>query len=78
MAHREHRLCQIRGTQTALLIQDGSDVNFATHGACEGLRVISRTKGSKGALSINNISLRRLISIDAKGVNIYITYFVVN
>ncbi|MCY4288646.1 MAG: hypothetical protein OXC63_08645 [Aestuariivita sp.] len=52
-AHRERSLCRIRSAKTASLIQDGSDLSFATHGASEGLGVISRPKGSKGTLGIH-------------------------
>jgi len=51
-AHRERSLCGICGAKTVLLIQDGSDLNVATPGACAGLGVISRTKGSAGTLEI--------------------------
>ncbi|MCY4152770.1 MAG: IS4 family transposase [Aestuariivita sp.] len=51
--HRERSLGRLRGAQTALLIQDGCDLNFATHGAGADLGVISRTKGSAGTLGIH-------------------------
>ena len=52
-AHRERTLKRMRGAETALLIQDGTDLNFATHGGCSGLGVISRTKGAAGTLGIH-------------------------
>ncbi|MCY4289397.1 MAG: DUF4338 domain-containing protein, partial [Aestuariivita sp.] len=63
--HRERSLCRIRGAKTALLIQDGSDLNFATHGACEGLGVISRTKGSAGTLGIH---MHNTFAVNEEGV----------
>ena len=38
------------GQSTVLLIQDGTDLNFATHGACNNLGLISRKQGSEGTL----------------------------
>ena len=64
-AHRERSLCRIRGAKTALLIQDGSDLNFVTHGACEGSSVISRTTGSKGTL---NIHMQSTFAVNEDGV----------
>ncbi len=52
-AHRERTLKRVRGASTALLIQDGTDLNFSTHGGCSGLGVISRNKGSAGTLGIH-------------------------
>ncbi len=52
-AHRERTLKRMRGAETALLIQDGTDLNFATRGGCSGLGVISRTKGAAGTLGIH-------------------------
>ena len=64
-AHRERTLGRLRGAKTALLIQDGSDLNFATHGACEGLGVIARTHGSKGTLGIH---MHSTFAVNAAGV----------
>ena len=52
-AHRERTLKRVRGAATVLLVQDGTDLNFATHGGCSGLGVISRNKGSAGTLGIH-------------------------
>ena len=52
-AHRERTLKRMRGAGTALLVQDGTDLNFATHGGCSGLGVISRTKVGAGTLGIH-------------------------
>ncbi len=52
-AHRERTLKRMRGAQTVLLIEDGTDLNFATHGGCSGLGVISRNKGGSGTLGIH-------------------------
>ena len=52
--HRERTVRRMRGAGTVLLIQDGTDLNFATHHGCDGLGVISknRRKG-KGTLGIH-------------------------
>jgi len=63
--HRARSLCRIRGARTALLIQDGSDLNFATHGACSGLGVIARTKGSAGTLGIH---MHSTFAVNEEGV----------
>ncbi len=52
-AHRQRNLCWIRRAKTALLIQDGSDLNFATHGKFAGLGMTARTKGSTSTLGIH-------------------------
>ncbi|MCY4207404.1 MAG: hypothetical protein OXD29_05570 [Roseovarius sp.] len=46
-AHRERSLHRIRGAKTSLPVQDGTDLNLATHGGCCGLGVI-RGKGLSG------------------------------
>ncbi len=48
--HRQQTLSRMAGQSTVLLVQDGTDLNFATHGACQGLGLISRTRGSEGTL----------------------------
>jgi len=63
--HRERSLCRIRGARTALLVQDGSDLNFATHGACAGPGVISRTKGSAGTPGIH---MHSTFAVNEQGV----------
>ena len=42
--HRERTVRRMRGAGTVLLIQDGTDLNFATHSGCDGLGVISRNR----------------------------------
>ncbi len=51
--HRVRSLCRLRAAKTVLLIQDGLDLNFATHRASEGFGEMSRTNGSKGILGIH-------------------------
>ncbi len=46
--HRARTLCRMRAQATVWAIQDGSELNGATHRACKGLGVIARTKGSFG------------------------------
>ncbi len=64
-AHRGRTLCRLRGARTALPIQDGSDLNFATHGACGGLGVTARTKGSRGTPGIH---MHSTFAVNAAGV----------
>ena len=64
-AHRERTLKRMRGAGTALLVQDGTDLNFATHGGCSGLGVISRTRGSAGTLGIH---MHSTFALDGEGL----------
>ena len=51
--HRGQTQRRMADRRTVLLLEDGSDVNFATHQACEGLGVIARRKGSSGTLGVH-------------------------
>ena len=53
--HRERTARRMRGAGTVLLIQDGTDLNFATHHGCDGLGVISTNdrKAGSGTLGIH-------------------------
>ena len=52
--HRERTVRRMRGAGTVLLIQDGTDLNFATHHGCDGLGVISKnSRKGKGTLGIH-------------------------
>ncbi len=42
--HRERAVRRMRGYDTVLLIQDGSDFNFATRPGCEGLGIIGKNQ----------------------------------
>ena len=64
-AHRGRTLKRMRGAETALLIQDGTDLNFATHGGCSGLGVISRNKGGAGTLGIH---MHSTFAVDGNGL----------
>ncbi len=50
--HRQHTLLRMAGQSTVLLVQDGTDLNFATHGASD-LGLISRNKGSAGTVGLH-------------------------
>ncbi len=63
--HRKRTRQRIQGQDTVLLIQDGSDINLATHQACEGLGVISRNRGSKGTLGLH---LHTTLAVAADGI----------
>jgi len=63
--HRERSLCRIRGARTALLIQDGSDLDLATHGACAGPGVIARTKGSAGTPGLH---MHSTFAVNGEGI----------
>ena len=64
-AHRERTLKRLRGAGTALLIQDGTDLNFATHRGCADLGVISRNKGAAGTLGIH---MHSTFAVNGNGV----------
>ncbi len=63
--HRERTVRRMRGAGTVLLIQDGTDLNFATHGGCSGLGVISRNQGSTGTLGIH---LHGTLAVSGEGI----------
>ena len=51
--HRARTPCRMRAQSTVLAIQDGSDLNVATHRACKGLGVIAKARGSAGTLGLH-------------------------
>ncbi len=63
--HRGRTRRRIQGQDTVLLIQDGTDVNLATHGRCEGLGMISRNKGAEGTLGLH---LHSTFAVSADGI----------
>ena len=64
--HRERTVRRMRGADTVLLIQDGSDLNFATHRACEGLGIISRNSSrGRGTLGIH---MHGTLAVDGDGI----------
>ncbi len=63
--HRGRTLLRMRGQPTVLCIQDGSDLNFATHHGCSGLGVISKNKGASGTLGLH---MHTTFAVNAEGV----------
>ena len=63
--HRGRTLRRMRGHPTVLCIQDGSDLNFATHHGCSGLGVISKNKGASGTLGLH---MHTTFAVNAEGV----------
>ena len=51
--HRRRTLGRMAGQRTVLLIQDGSDLNFATRPGCRGLGIIAKSSGSSGTLGLH-------------------------
>ncbi len=51
--HRARTEQRMRKQETVLCIQDGTDLNFATHPLCEGLDRIGKNKNSKGTLGLH-------------------------
>ncbi|MDE0534632.1 MAG: transposase DNA-binding-containing protein [Albidovulum sp.] len=51
--HRARTEQRMRGRETVLCIQDGTDLNFATHPLCEGLDRIGGNANSKGTLGLH-------------------------
>ena len=51
--HRERTLRRMQGQPLSLLVQDGTDLNFATRNGCEGLGTIGRNRGSSGTLGLH-------------------------
>ncbi len=51
--HRARTIERMRGQDTVLCIQDGTDLNFATHPGCEGLGIIGRNQTSAKTLGLH-------------------------
>ncbi len=51
--HRERTLRRMRGQQTVLLVQDGTDLNFAEHSAGKGLGLIGKNQHSQGSVGLH-------------------------
>ena len=52
--HRERTLRRMAGRGTVLMVQDGTDLNFATHPECDGLGIIGKSgKASSGTLGLH-------------------------
>ena len=65
--HRERTVRRMRGAGTVLLIQDGTDLNFATHQGCEGLGVISKNSSRKGSGTLG-IHMHSTFAVSAEGI----------
>ena len=63
--HRERTIERIANQSSVLLIQDGTDLNFATHGAGEGLGLIGRNRSGEGSLGLH---LHSTLAVSASGV----------
>ena len=49
--------CTLRGQDTVLCIQDGTDLNFATRPHCEGLGIIGRNQTASKTLGLTHPSI---------------------
>ena len=63
--HRERTLRRMQQAKTVLCIQDGSDLNFATHGRCRDLELIGKNRGSAGTLGLH---MHTMLVVDGNGV----------
>ena len=63
--HRQRTVERMQGCEEVLCIQDGTDLNFADHGGCQGLGLISRNKASAGTLGIH---MHSLLVVNEQGV----------
>ena len=52
-------------SEDRLCIQDGSDLNFGTHGTCEGLGLIGKNQASKGTLGLH---MHAMLILDGNGI----------
>ena len=52
-AHRGRTQERMQDQSVCLVIEDGTDLNFATRGGCKGLGTISKNKGSSGTLGLH-------------------------
>ncbi len=63
--HRERTMERMQNCAEVLCVQDGTDLNFAEHGECQGLGLISRNKASMGTLGIH---MHSQLVVDEAGV----------
>ncbi len=50
---RERTLRRVRGQETVLLVQDGTDLNFAEHSAGKGMGLIGKNQHSEGSVELH-------------------------
>ena len=63
--HRARTLQRMRGQDTVLCIQDGTDLNFATRPHCEGLGIIGRNQTVSKTLGLH---LHLTLAVDGAGL----------
>ena len=63
--HRERTLRRMRVQPLSLLVQDGTDLNFAIRNGCEGLGKIGRNRGCSGTLGLH---LHTTFAVSGDGV----------
>ena len=63
--HRARTLQRMRGQDTVLCIQDGTDLNFATRPHCEGLGIIGRNQTTSKTLGLH---LHLTLAVDGAGL----------
>ena len=63
--HRARTLQRMRGQDTVLCIQDGTDLNFATRPNCEGLGIIGRNQTASKTLGLH---LHLTLAVDGAGL----------
>ena len=63
--HRARTVQRMRGQQTVLCIQDGTDLNFATRPNCEGLGLIGRNQTASKTLGLH---LHLTLAVNGEGL----------
>ena len=63
--HRARTLQRMQNQTEVLCVQDGTDLNFADHGECKGLGLISKNKASAGTVGIH---MHSMLALDEQGV----------
>lgn len=63
--HRERSIQRMRGQQTVLAIQDGSDLNFSRRPGCQGLAVIGKNQTSATSLGLH---LHATLAVNENGL----------
>ena len=63
--HRERSVERMRGQETVLCIQDGSELNFATRPGCGGLEVIGRNQTASKTLGLH---LQLTLAVTSRGL----------
>ena len=63
--HRQRTLQRMQGQATVLCIQDGTDLNFAEHGGCQGLGYSGKNQRAEGTLGLH---MHSTLAVNGEGI----------